>query len=403
MKKVYQNQNVYEAAVQRVERIYRDFDRVYVSFSAGKDSGVLLHLALEAARRLGKLPVRVLYIDLEGQYKATIEFAERMLLRPDVEAHWVCLPLNLRNAVSQLQPNWRCWDESRRADWVRPMPEHACVVNEARAAELGWKWFQPGMEFERFIIDYAYQASAGERVCALVGIRATESLNRYLAVARDGIEEKAKWADLNWTTRIRKNLYNAYPLYDWLPEDIWVANGKFGWDYNRIYDLFHMAGVPMKDARICQPYGDDQRKGLFLFKLLEPETWAKIVARVEGANYGQRYTHDHAMAERGAIKLPAGHTYQTYAEFLLQNMPPAMAQNYREKIRKFLKWWHEQGVHEIPDYADPRLETKKQQPSWRRIVKMILKNDYIGKSLSFALTKADKQRQYEMIMRYTDL
>lgn len=405
MGKTFLDIDVLTAARQRLARIYRDFDRVYVSFSAGKDSGVLLNLAIEAAREAGKLPVHVLYIDLEAQYKATVEYAERELMRPEVRPYWICLPLNLRNAVSQIQPNWTCWDADAKDLWVRPMPDHACVIDEAKAAELGWMWFKKGLEFERFIIDFAYWFSGQEKTntCTLVGIRADESLNRYLAVGRDDIETKDRWQELNWTTQIRKSLYNAYPLYDWRVEDIWIANGRLGFDYNGIYDLFYKAGVPMKDARICQPYGDDQRKGLYLFKLLEHETWCKVVNRVHGANYGQKYVHDEAMADRAQFKLPPGHTYQSYAEFLLTTMPEHLASGYREKIGKFIKWWNEEGVKEIPDYADPRLETKKKAPSWRRICKMILKNDMYGKSLSFALTKADKQRQYEMIMRYTDL
>lgn len=397
--KRYLDANVYDAAMERLRRVFTDFKRVYLSFSAGKDSGVLFHLALQVAREFGR-PLDVLFIDLEAQYRQTIEFAERCLLQPDVRASWVCLPLNLRNAVSQLQPNWTCWDTDARDLWVRGMPSHPCVINEARLAELGWTWFTKGMEFERFIIDYAYAASGGEPTCCLVGVRAVESLHRYLSVARDGIEAKEKWADLNWTTRIRKNLYNAYPIYDWLPEDIWTANGRLGWDYNRIYDLFYKAGVPMKDMRICQPYGDDQRRGLYLFQMLEHETWGRVVARVEGANYGKRYVHDHAMAERAVVRLPTGHTHRSYAEFLLNTMPPPLAANYREKIAKFLAWWAAHGVPEIPDHADPRLETKKQTPSWRRICKMLLKNDMYAKSLSFSITKRDKARQYEMILRH---
>ena len=45
----------------------------------------------------------------------------------------------------------------------------------------------------------------------------------------------------------------------------------------------HKAGVKLSLQRICQPYGDDQRRGLWLFHLIEPETWAKVVARVNGA------------------------------------------------------------------------------------------------------------------------
>ena len=48
--KRYLDKNVYEAAVERFDYIYTNFARVCISFSNGKDSGVLLNLAIEAAR-----------------------------------------------------------------------------------------------------------------------------------------------------------------------------------------------------------------------------------------------------------------------------------------------------------------------------------------------------------------
>lgn len=399
MGKRFLQTDVLAAASERLDRVFADFPRVCLSFSAGKDSGVLLNLAVEAARRAGRLPLDVMFVDLEAQYAHTIAYAERALLRPEIRAHWICLPINLRNAVSQLQPSWRCWDPQANDKWVRPMPGHNCVIDAAKAAELGWDWFEEGMEFESFVPLFNRWFAGGQDSCSLVGIRATESLNRYLAVGRDDIETKPMWQGLTWTTKISKNCFNGYPLYDWQTEDIWTANGRMGWDYNRIYDLFHKAGVPLKDMRICQPFGDDQRRGLYLFKILEHDTWAKLVSRVEGANYGERYVHDEAMADRGRVPLPDGHTYQSYAEFLLDTMPPPLAAGYREKIAKFVAWWAKNGFPDgIPDKADARQETAKKAPSWRRVVKMLVKNDMYGKTLSFGLTKKDKQRQYEMLM-----
>lgn len=43
--------NVYEAANERIDYIFKNFERVYVSFSGGKDSGVMLNLCLDYMRR----------------------------------------------------------------------------------------------------------------------------------------------------------------------------------------------------------------------------------------------------------------------------------------------------------------------------------------------------------------
>ena len=43
--------NVYELAQERLDVIFREFDTICVSFSGGKDSGVLLNLCLDYMRR----------------------------------------------------------------------------------------------------------------------------------------------------------------------------------------------------------------------------------------------------------------------------------------------------------------------------------------------------------------
>ena len=40
-----------------------------------------------------------------------------------------------------------------------------------------------------------------------------------------------------------KDVWCASPLYDWSTSDIWHANYRFGYDYNRLYDLYYMAGL----------------------------------------------------------------------------------------------------------------------------------------------------------------
>ena len=43
--------NVYELIQERLEVIFKEFDNIYISFSGGKDSGVLLNLCLDYMRR----------------------------------------------------------------------------------------------------------------------------------------------------------------------------------------------------------------------------------------------------------------------------------------------------------------------------------------------------------------
>jgi len=398
MSKRYLCIDVYTAARQRLSDLFDDFERVYLSFSGGKDSSALLHLALDVAREKGRLPLDVMTIDLEGQYQHSREYVERVMSHPEIRPWWICLPLHLRNAVSQFEPHWLCWDPERRGDWIKPMPTHTSVISD----ESYFPFFRRGMEFEEFTPAFAEWFSGGVRTACLVAIRSDESLNRYRTIVST---KKTPWKNWCWTTQMSDAVYNAYPIYDWSTEDVWIAHGKQGWAYNKVYDLMHMAGVPLHEQRLCQPYGDDQRKGLWLFKILEPETWTRIVNRVQGANFGNRYVQlSGNVFGNIRIRLPKGHTWQSYAEFLLSTMPPHTAEHYRRKIATFLKWWDEKGaVPVVPDEADPQLEAKRKAPSWRRICKVLLKNDYWCKGLSFTQTKREMERQQELILKYMEL
>ena len=54
MPKHYLNQNVYDASVERIKYTFDNFEKIYLSFSAGKDSTVMLHLVMDEAIKRNK-------------------------------------------------------------------------------------------------------------------------------------------------------------------------------------------------------------------------------------------------------------------------------------------------------------------------------------------------------------
>ena len=125
---------------------------------------------------------------------------------------------------------------------------------------------------------------------------------------------------------------------------------------------------------------------------------------MQGANFGNRYVElSGNVLGNIRICLPKGHTWESYADFLLSTMPPPTAAHYKEKIDTFLSWWAKHDVPHIPQEADPKLEAQRKAPSWRRICKCLLKNDYWCKSLSFSQTKKEMERQLALVERYIDL
>ncbi len=383
--------SVYEAARQRIAWTFDTFDRIYISFSGGKDSTVMLHLVMDEAIRRNK-KVGVLLLDLEAQYKLTIEHIEDMyrLYAPHIEPYWVALPIALRNAVSQYEPKWTCWADG--TEWVRKPPKMAITDPNF------FPFYHYDMEFEEFVPAFGKWYGRGQLTACLVGIRADESLNRYRTITS---ETKGRFGDRGYTTWCGEGVYNVYPIYDWRTEDIWIYNGKFRKPYNRLYDYMFKAGLSIHQARICQPYGDDQRKGLWLFHVIEPETWGKIIARVNGANSGALYVKE-AGNVLGNIRVhkPEGHTWESFAKLLLGSMPPRSKDHFENKIAVFLKWYADRGYpNGIPDEADPKLEAAKDVPSWRRVCKALLKNDYWCKGLSFSQNKSEAYEKYLKVMK----
>ncbi len=385
--------DVLEAARERIKFAFDNFERVYLSFSAGKDSTIMLHLAADEARRRGA-KFGVLIVDLEGQYKLTIEHAQRCVdMYSDlIDLHWVCLPIHLRNAVSVYEPFWMCWDPDAKDAWVRHPPMLGITDENA------YPFFKRGMEFEEFVPEFGEWYSQGKSCCCMVGIRTDESLNRFRTIAQS---KKETFRSKRWTSRVTEHCFNVYPIYDWKAADLWTYHAKNpDKPSNPLYDMMYRAGVPMGLMRICQPYGDDQRRGLWLFHLIEPETWARVVSRVNGANGGAQYIQEWGNINGyRAITKPPHHTWETFARLLVGSMPPKTRTHYQNKILLWQRWWAARGYEAgIPDEAPYELEAARKAPSWRRVCKSLLRNDYWCKGLGYTQQKSDAYKKYLDLM-----
>lgn len=389
--KVYNNKSVLQASTERISQVFDNFDRIYISFSGGKDSSVMTHLVLAEARKRNR-KVALLIIDLEAQYNDTISHIETMveMYKDVIELHWVCAELLLRNAVSNYQPRWVCWDSTKQDVWVRLKPKLASDLSQ-------YDFYQPNMEFEEFMVIFGEWYSKGLTTAAFIGIRSDESLHRYRAITsrKDGL----MFNNWKWSTKVGAKLFNIYPIYDWRTEDIWVFHGKNSHlPHNHIYDKMMMAGVKISQQRLCQPYGDDQRRGLWLYHILEPETWGKLIVRVNGVNSGSLYVQENGnVSGYNKISRPDGHTWESFCNLLLSTMPGKTQSHYKERFIKFIKGWQDRGYLTIPDEAPEDLESKCWVPSWRRMCKVMLRNDYWCKGLGQVQPLSDAYKQFKEI------
>jgi predicted phosphoadenosine phosphosulfate sulfurtransferase len=395
--KQYQKESVLEATRKRISYVFDHFEKKYISFSGGKDSTVMLHLVMDEAKKRNQ-KVGVLIIDLEAQYNDTVKHIESIIdfYKDYIDLHWVCAELLLRNAVSNYEPIRICWDQEKKDVWVREMPKQASSLSQ-------YDFYIPKMEFEEFMVLFGQWYSKGDLTGGFIGIRADESLHRYKAIASD--KKGIMFNDLKWTTKIDSSLFNIYPIYDWKTQDIWIYHGKFPeFQHNRIYDKMNMAGVKLSDQRLCQPYGDDQRRGLWLYHILEPETWYKVVNRVNGVNSGALYIQENGnMTGYNKITKPEGHTWKSFCNLLLSSLPRKTQDHYKKRFKKFIAGWQDRGYKSIPDEAPINLENMCWVPSWRRLCKVILRNDYWCKGLGQTQPKSDAYIQFKELKKKRQL
>jgi predicted phosphoadenosine phosphosulfate sulfurtransferase len=383
--------DVLTAAKERISWTFDNFPKIYCSFSAGKDSGVMTHLVCEEARKRNR-KIGLFFIDWEAQFSHTINFARHIFEEYEdcIEPYWVAVPMKTWNACSTHEPEWTAWDESKKNLWVRQKEEIS--IKDGGFFPF---WYE-GIMFEEFVPTFAQWYAKGELCAAFVGIRTQESLNRFRTVARD----KPTYQGKMFTTNVVENVWNVYPIYDWQTEDIWTYHGKTGKKYNKLYDRMHQAGMTIHRMRICEPFGDESRKGLWLYQVVEPSIWARLVLRVNGANTGKIYSNERGnVMGNHTITLPKGHTWESFAISILDSTPPKTAEHYKNKIAVYIKWWRERGYPDgIPDESDIKIENAGKAPSWRRICKTLLRNDYWCKYLGFSPTKTSAYQKYTDLM-----
>tara|TARA_Y100000385_G_scaffold45804_1_gene42491 strand:+ start:2792 stop:3964 length:1173 start_codon:yes stop_codon:yes gene_type:complete len=314
--KIYLKQNVWDAALERIEHIFDEFDDVVVSFSGGKDSTVTFQLAMMVAERRNRLPLKVMFLDQEAEWQNVIDYVRDVMTDLRVDPMWFQMPIRMTNSTSNDQHFLHCWTEGDDEDWMRPKEDFAITENI-----YGTDRF-----FDLFpaIMKHHWP---NKKLAVLAGVRAEESPARLA-----GLTTAATYKWITWGKAVDKKVgqYNFYPLYDWSYTDIWKSIHEHGWQYAKAYDYFYQYGISPTKMRVSNLHHETAVHQLFYLQEIERDTWNKLTKRLEGINQARHMTKEDMFQ---AKKLPyMFKDWKEYRDHLLVNL--VTDQSYQDAMRK---------------------------------------------------------------------
>ncbi len=302
--KIYLKQNVFDAALERMRYLFDEFPNVVVSFSGGKDSTVILNLALQVAEEKGRLPLKVAFLDQEAEWDAVVTYVRAVMDDHRVEPMWFQMPLRLFNATSTEEPWLHCWKEG--GEWIREKEPDAITNNRYDCDRF--------KELFGHILRVEFPDT---KSCYVAGVRCEESPTRLL-----GLTGAATYKDITWGKFLdkRRQHFTFSPIYDWSYTDVWKAIHDNEWRYCRIYDYMYQYGIAPRDMRVSNVHHETAIKSLYFLQEVEPAMWNRLVTRLRGVN-----TAGQTKAELFEIKeLPYMFAdWIEYRDYLLEHLIPA--------------------------------------------------------------------------------
>jgi predicted phosphoadenosine phosphosulfate sulfurtransferase len=410
--------NVYQAALLKIEEAILTHEDYYVSFSGGKDSGVLLNLVIEVATRLNRLPVKTVFSDLEIIFEETSRYTQSMMDRPDVEPYWLCLAEIENNASSVYQRYFKYWGKNEQP-WSRDMPSMPYVINEDNIPD----WLAPyytSKTTNEWTITRMGEALCDKNGTAdivnFIGMRDDESYGRLMNVRCMKNRDKKNPHTYRYVNGSTSRTWICLPIHDWKVADVWHYYAVNNLDYNRVYDAMWKMGIPPHEQRTCFAFGEEQSKTLNQWCVIEPDTWDRMVYRVQGANFGKLYNH--TRINSGKVKKPDNLTWKEYTKALMASLPEEAREIFEEKF-KIVFWYHKHHYEEkegiSPDIyiQDNRKQVKEMMKktglaqkyfiTWETLASAIIKRDFVFKKYGFGYSKKMQDKIERLYDKWQDI
>lgn len=371
LRQVYVDKSVLEAARERICYVFDEFEHIIVSISGGKDSTVLAHLALLEANQRNRR-IGLFFLDEEVVYESTVKQIEYLMgLYPENTIPlWFQIEFHLTNAVSLQESQLIAWEKGKHKIWMRSKRPTSIQHKPWDPAKETVRDKNKGFGFYDVINNFQNSRS---NTAFVIGLRATESPNRWRAVAKH-----PGYKDTYWCTKGQRGNVSFYPLYDWNYHDVWKYIYDHQLRYSRIYDYMWKKGMGAQEIRVSSLIHEKAFKSLVELPEFEPRTYDRLLKRARGISVGHLYGKDNRMLR--ARTLPKNYqSWREYRDFLLATYPDLTKKSIfekrfsrqldneyvaRQQCRQLILNDYENNLP-IDNRPDPRLEAIEK---WRKIL-----------------------------------
>lgn len=302
--------NVYEAAKQRIHKLYDSGRHISVGFSGGKDSTVLLEITIEVAKERGISKVPVVFLDQEAEYTQTVEYMRYIMNRPEVEPYWIQCPFRLWNASA--------------GEWFIPWEEGKEWIREKEA--ISYKENIYGVDRFKKMLEAVAEYHFHENYIHLGGVRIEESPARRIGL----LYGPEKFPGMTYGAT-QKHGTVIYPIYDWSYRDIWYYIFENRVKYNKVYNQL-IALRPLKMCRVSSLIHENALGSMTEIQEIDPVTYGKMYQRIR--NVG---TTNHIYNELMSTIWEPPNCFADWNEYLTYLIQNIVTKEYQQRFFKKLQ------------------------------------------------------------------
>ena len=299
--KICLSENVMDAAYRRIEWLFDEFENIVIDCSGGKDSTVIREIALDVAEKKNRLPIKVLWCDLEVEWQGVADYMSSVFDDKRIEPIWIQMPMRLFNAASENMPYLHVWNPDR--EWMRQKDPRSIKENVYGVDRID--------DLLPIYLEYHYPE---KKSCHIAGVRTDENASR-----RMGLTSYETYKGITWGNKKSNNNlhFSFYPIYDWSYSDIWKFIFDKGVKYCSIYDKMYQYGIGLQSMRISSVIHERAVKDLFFMQEIEPHTWSKISQIVSGVNTAGSMQKDFYRPKELPFMF---YSWIEYRDYLLENL-----------------------------------------------------------------------------------